>query len=441
MPGSETTDRALDRAGVDRAAIDRAVARALRRLGPFLMLLYVVSFLDRANIGFAKQALAASQGISERVYALGAGLFFISYSLCGFPSNLILHKIGARTWIAALMISWGAVSMATMFVTGPTSFYVLRLLLGITEAGFFPGVILFLTYWFPSRVRGRILGFFYLGVPIALIFGGPLSGFLLDLPSTTGLYGWQWMFLIEGFLAVILGVMTFWRLDNRPADARWLPDDEKAALRAELLREEHQRRSTGPANLLPMLRDPRVLRFVLIYGLIQMSTYGAVFYLPAEVSALMHRPAGFAVGAVSAIPWICALIAVHFLPRAADRFRQHKQLAVAAMLAAGLASLVFPTASPVPALAALSVAVSGFIAVQPLFWTFPTGYLSDRAAAGGIALIGAGNLGGFLAPNVKVLADDFFHSPRAGLYLLAILTLLNAALIAFTRLPRQRESS
>lgn len=413
-----------------RDATTRAIHRATRRLVPFLMLMYVVSFLDRSNVAFAKQALAASEGISEQVYALGAGLFFLSYSTCGFPSNLILHRIGARKWLASLLIVWGLVSTATMFVTGPASFYALRLLLGVTEAGFFPGVILYLTYWFPNLVRGRIMGLFYLGVPVALILGGPLSGYLLDLHGRAGLQGWQWMFVVEGLMAVVVGFLTFAFLDNKPAGAPWLPPDEKQALIEELAREEHARRTTGPAELLPMLRDLRVLRFVLIYGLIQISTYGAVFYLPAEISALLHRPAGFIVGLVSAIPWLCALVCVYALPRAADTHRNHRGMAAVIMLAAGLASFAFPTAGPVVGLVALSVAVSGFIAVQPIFWTFPTGYLADRAAAGGIALIGAGNLGGFFAPNLKVWADQSFHSSSAGLYLLAALTVLNAALIA-----------
>ncbi|MDE3188075.1 MAG: MFS transporter [Acidobacteriota bacterium] len=412
---------------------DRAVLRALKRLAPYLMLMYVVSFLDRANISFAKQALQASVGITERTYALGAGLFFLSYSLCGFPSNLILHKIGAKVWMAFLLVSWGLVSMATMFVSGSTSFYLLRLVLGVTEAGFFPGAILYLTYWFPNRVRGQVLGFFYLAVPIALIFGGPLSGLLLDMHPWGGLQNWQWMFLVEGFMAVVLGVAAFWFLDSRPSDAGWLPAEEKQALVDALAQEEKDRRAAGPALLLPMLRDPRVLQFVLIYTLIQMSTYGAIFYLPAEISALMHKPAGLQVGLVSAIPWICALIAVYCLPRAADKWNAHSGLAALTLLVAGCASFAFPTAGPRVGLVALSIAVSGFIAVQPLFWTFPTSYLADRAAAGGIALIGMGNLGGFLAPTVKVWTDEYFHSPRAGLYLLAAFTVINAGLIALVR--------
>jgi MFS family permease len=411
-------------------ALPAAIARVRRRLVPYLMLLYVVSFLDRANISFAKQALQSSIGISEHTYALAAGLFFLSYSLCGFPSNLILHKIGARAWLSTLLIGWGLASMATMFVRGGASFYALRILLGILEAGFFPGAILYLTYWFPNRVRAEIIGLFYLGVPISLILGGPLSGFLLDMRPLAGLENWQTMFLVEGSLAVVLGFSTFFILENKPADARWLPPEEKSALTGWLAREEADRRTVGPSQLLRMFRDLRVLRFVLIYGLIQVSTYGAIFYLPAEIAALLHRKTGFYVGVVSAIPWLCALAMIYLLPRAADRLHTHRSFAAVTLLCAGAASFVYPAATPVPALIALSIAVSGFIAVQPLFWTFPTSYLADRAAAGGIALIGAGNLGGLLAPNLKVWADDVFHSQHAGFYVLAALTVLNAALIA-----------
>lgn len=427
-------------AGASLSELDAGIARAVGRLAPFLMAMYVVSFLDRANIGFAKQALQTSVGISEGTYAFGAGLFFISYSTCGFPSNLILHKIGAKVWISFLMVGWGLASMATMFVTGSASFYALRLLLGVLEAGFFPGAILYLTYWFPNRVRGRMLGMFYLGVPLAMILGGPLSGLLLGMRPLGGMQNWQWMFLVEGFIAVALGFTAFWFLDDKPANARWIPPAEKRALTEALANEEKERRSSGPANLLPMLLDPRVLGLVSIYGLIQMSTYGAIFYLPAEVSALIHKPAGLEVGLVTAIPWICALCAVYWLPKAADRWHSHRTLAPLILFVAGCASFAFPTAGPRMGLATLSIAVSGFIAVQPIFWTFPTGYLADRAKAGGIALIGSGNLGGFLAPNVKVWADEYFHSQRAGLYLLAGITVVNAGLIALTkgRRPRQK---
>lgn len=422
-------------------ALDRAVSRTYRRLGLYLMLAYVAAFLDRANVGYAKQALQVSAGVSDAAYALGAGLFFVTYSLCGFPSNLILYRVGAKIWISLLMVVWGIASMAMLFVHGDASFYVLRLLGGVAEAGFFPGCILYLTYWFPNRIRGEILGFYYLGVPLALVVGGPLSGLLLDIPATTGLAGWQWMFLVEGFFAFALGLSAFYFLDNNPAEARWLPAEEKQALTEALNREEAERRTSGPARLLPMLRDLRVLRFVLMYGLIQMCIYATVFYLPTQVATLMHRPQGFMVGLVTAIPWICATAATYWLPKWGDRHNTHRNLAAFTMLAGGIAGFVFPNAGVVGGIAALCITASAFVAVQPLFWTMPTGYLADAAKAGGIALIGTGNLGGFIAPPLKVWAEQHFHSPNAGLYLLAAIAALDGLLIALTRPKRPSRSA
>jgi MFS family permease len=413
-----------------------AIRRVRRRLIPFLLLMYIISFLDRANIGFAKQALQTYVGISPDAFATAAGLFFISYSFSGFPSNLVLHKIGAKVWMAIIMVTWGLVSMATMLVTGSASLYTLRLLLGVAEAGFFPGVILYLTYWFPDRVRGQMMGLFYLGVPLSLVLGSPLSGFLLGMHPVGSLQNWQWMFLIEGFMAVVAGAATYWYLDNKPADAAWLPAQEKRALVETLAREENERRSSGPSSVLRMLRNPRVLYYLLIYFVIQISVYGAVFYLPTEVSTLLGKPAGLEVGLVSAIPWICASAAVFWLPRMADNLNKHRSVAALIMFIAGCASFVFPAAGPRVGIIALSIAVSGIIAAQPIFWTFPTGYLADRAAAGGIAVVTLGNLGGFIGPKIKVWAEEHFHSPSAGLYLLAAVTVLNAGLIAMAKVRR-----
>jgi MFS family permease len=417
---------------VTENALNRSIARARRRLVPFLLLMYVVSFLDRANIGFAKQAFQASTGISEAAYALGAGLFFLTYALLEVPSNLIMHRVGARVWMSRIMVTWGVVSAATMFATGPTSFYLLRLLLGAAEAGFFPGIILYLTYWFPNRIRGQVLGLFYFGASLAFIFGGPFSGLLLELHQTAGLQGWQWMFMIEGLLSVVVGIWAYWYLDNKPDDARWLPAPEKQALLTELLLEEHERGAHGPSAFLSVLTNLRVLHFVLTYFLIQISVYGVVFYLPTQVAAILGKSVGLEVGLVSAIPWICAVAAAFWLPRMADRHDNHCLLATLTLAVSGLASAVSATDRPAIALLALCVTASGLVAVQPLFWTFPTGYLAGSAAAGGIAMVNAfGTLGGFVAPNLKAWADRHFESPRAGLYFLGGITLLGAILIAF----------
>jgi len=416
------------------STLDNAFRLTRRRLVPFLLLMYILSFLDRANIGFAKQAFQADASISDAAYALGAGLFFLTYAAFEVPSNLIMHRVGARIWMARIMVTWGLVSGAMMFATGEMSFYGLRLLLGAAEAGFFPGVILYLTYWFPARSRGQIMGLFYFGAPLAFIFGSPLSGLLLDLDGMGGLHGWQWMFLIEGLLASVVGVWAFFYLDDKPTGARWLPPAEKQVLSTAIAQEDQSKAAQGHAGFAAVLANPRVLHFVIIYFLIQMSVYGVIFYLPTQIGALLGKKVGLEVGLVTAVPWLCALAAAFALPRLADREGNHRALAALTLTVSGLGIAVSAGSGPVVALVALCFAAAGFIAVQPLFWTFPTGYLGGVAAAGGIALINAlGALGGFVAPNIKAWADRSFGSPQAGLYVLACTTLVGAALILALR--------
>lgn len=396
--------------------------------------MYVCSFLDRANIGFAKQAFQASTGVSNAAYALGAGLFFITYAVFEVPSNLIMHRIGARIWLGRIMISWGLVSAAMMFVKEEWSFYGLRLLLGVAEAGFFPGVILYLTYWFPRRSRAQIMGLFYFGAPLAFIFGGPLSGVLLELDGVRGLMGWQWMFLVEGLLASAVGVWALFYLDDKPMHAPWLPNAEKQALWSEVAQEDQAKINLGHAAVWPLLTNVRVVLFVTVYFLIQMSVFGVIFYLPNQVAGLLGKKIGWEVGLVTAIPWVCAVVAAYALPRLADRTGAHRLLAAGTLAVSGLGIAISAGSAPAVALIALCFAASGFIAVQPLFWTFPTSYFGGVTAAGGIALVNAlGALGGFVAPNVKALADASFASSQAGLYLLAGTSLLGAVLILALR--------
>ncbi|MFP3554296.1 MFS transporter [Paraburkholderia sp. SIMBA_049] len=414
-----------------RDTLDGIVSQVMRRLLPFLLLMYVLAFLDRANIGFAQRALQHDTGISNAAFAFGAGVFFVGYALFEVPSNLLLHRVGARLWMCRIMVTWGLVSAAMSLAHTATTFYALRFLLGVAEAGFFPGVIYYLTRWFPQSARARAVGVFYFGAPLAFMFGSPLSGFLLDLHGALNLAGWQWLFLIEGGLASVVGVWAFFYLDDRPEDASWLTPQARKTLSAALDDDARAASAHGPRNLLAALVDKRVLLFSAIYLLIQMSVYGVIFYLPQQVAALMGESVGLRVGMVAAVPWICALALTWFVPRRADATGTHRRWAVALLVLAGCGIGVSgATHSPLLAMAALCCAASGFIAAQPLFWTFPTRYLTGAAAAGGIALINSlGSLGGFIAPTLRTSAEHAFQSTSAGLLLLGAASLLAALLI------------
>ncbi len=416
-----------------------AVRKAGWRLVPFLLLLYILAFLDRVNISYAKQAFLRDTGLSESAYAFGAGIFFAAYALFEIPSNLALSRVGARRWIGATMILWGLISAAMMLAHTAPVFYALRFLLGAAEAGFFPGMIWYMSSWFPAATRGGIFGVFYFGAPLAQIFGGPLCGLLLGIDHAAGFRGWQWMFLIEGALAVAVGAIACLYLTSRPAEARWLEPGERAVLEAQLAAEEAGKEGGEAHSVLPAFVQGRVWRLGLIYGLIQMSVYGVTFYLPSEVSALLGRNIGLVVSLVSAIPWVCALGAAFVVPRLA-RWNGRRGLTAGLSLtvaAVGIALSATPHATL--GLVALSLAAAGFIGAQPIFWTFPADELSGPSAAGGIALINSiGAVGGFLAPNLKVWAEHVSGSPRAGALALATTTLLGAILLGLVRDPSRR---
>ena len=412
-----------------------ATKHVFRRLIPFLLLMYVIAFLDRSNVSFAQKEFQVDFGISAASYAFGAGLFFVGYAVFEIPSNILLHRVGARWWLARIMVTWGIVAAAFVFVQGPTSFYILRFLLGITEAGFFPGVILYLTYWIPARHLSRARGYFYMGIALAGIFGNPLSGGLLELDGVLNLRGIQWMFLVEGLLAVVVGVWSFFYLTDKPRDATWLPDDQRQAL-AETVDAEDDAKASGhgPQKVFAALANWRVWYFSLIYFCIQIAVYGMTFFLPTQVTAITGQTLGFQASLVTAIPWVFGLIGVAYFPGLADRTRRHRPIGTALLVATAVGIFVSGALKdrPVLAIAGLSLAALGFVAMQPIFWTLPTEYMTGYAAAAGIGLINSlGNLGGFLAPNMR---DYFNHTigGNAGLYSLAVGALIGAALFALT---------
>ena len=411
-------------------ALQQALSKIRWRILPFVALMFAMAIIDRSNIGFAKHALQADTGLSNAAFALGAGIFFIGYAVFEVPSNLMLHKIGARIWLSRIMVTWGLVSAAMMFAHDETSFYILRFLLGVAEAGLSPGVVLYLTYWFPQNQRGSAYGIYYFGVPVSLMVGGPVSGWLLE-SAQFGLTGWQWMFVTEGLAASIIGVFAFFYLTDKPRDAKWLSTDEKAAIEHELEKEQLLKANKGPSSWRAAMFNPVVLYFTLIYFTIQVSVYGVLFYLPTRIAELLGTGIGLKVGALTSIPWIATVCMLYLVTRHADRKGQQTRYA-ALMLAMAAVGMIGSTLSGnlVLVIVAFCVAAAGFITVQPLFWTLPTRFLGGAAAASGIAVIGAlGNLGGFLAPTVKTWAEQHFNNPHAGMYFLAGMALLGALML------------
>jgi sugar phosphate permease len=423
----------------EEGLLESAISRAKWRIVPFLILMYMLAYLDRANIGFAKQAYQVSTGVSNAAFAFGAGIFFIAYALFEVPSNLIMHRVGARTWLARIMVTWGLISAAMIYAKSDFLFSFIRFFLGAAEAGLFPGAVLYMTYWFPARARGQILGIFYFGSPLALMLGGPLSGLLLEHEGLFGLHGWQLMFLVEGLLASAVGVWAYFYLCNRPEDAKWMRPDEAQALARALAAEERVKQASGKTSFRAALADPRLVHFALLYFSIQIAGYGVAFYLPTQVSALLQMKIGLHVGLISAIPWACAIVAGAFYPGFAVRTGRRRSFAVLSALAIAGGLVVSAHTSPVIAIVALSFVTIGIMTIQPIFWTFPTAYLGGTAAAGGFAVINAvGNLGGFFAPTVKTAMETSFHSPAAGLYVLAA-SGLTAALLIIALRPQQGE--
>ncbi|MCC7038972.1 MAG: MFS transporter [Burkholderiales bacterium] len=408
---------------------DAIYSRVTWRLIPFLLFCYLCSYLDRINVGFAKLQMLNDLQFSETVYGLGAGIFFVGYVIFEIPSNLVMIRVGARVWIARIMVTWGILSGATMFVTTPMEFYVVRFLLGVAEAGFIPAILYYLTIWYPSDRRGKVTALFLAGIPLAGMLGGPLSGWIMvAFDGTHGLAGWQWMFLLEAVPTVIAGVVAFFYLDSSVEKAKWLADDEKERI-ARDLREE----ASGKAlhSVRQGLTDPKVWLLSFIYFFFTMGLYGVSFWLPSIIRASgVQDP--LTVGLLTAIPYTAALITMYLVGRSSDARRERRwHLAVPAIVGAvGLTMSAVYDTHTVFAMIALTVATAGIITCIPQFYTLPPAILAGAAAAMGIALANSvGSLAGFVSPYLLGWIKDLTGSTNGGVITLAATLVIGAALV------------
>jgi MFS transporter, ACS family, tartrate transporter len=398
----------------------RTMDKVTWRLVPFLMLCYFIAYLDRVNVGFAGATMSRDLALSAGAFGGAAGIFFIAYFFFEVPSNLALDRFGARRWIARIMFTWGIISGAQAFVTGEISFNIVRLLLGIAEAGFFPGIIFYLTLWFPAAYRARIVGLFMFAIPISTVIGAPISGLVLNLEGVAGLHGWQWMFIIEAVPALVMTFIVWFYLTDRPLEAHWLHQEESAWLQDRLDAERRNRESIVHLTWLRSLRDPRVIALGFVYMGMNIPQYGLSFFLPQIVKAFGGL-SNFEIGVVTALPYVVGAVGMILWGRHSDRTRERKWHVVVplAVIVLGLA-LAAVTPSPTVKMLWLCIAGFGFFAVLPVFWTLPTALLSGTAAAAGIAAVNSiGNLGGYFGPQIFGLLRDATRTDLAGLMFLA----------------------
>lgn len=418
----------------DASALARAAAKVKRHVLPLFVIMFIVNYIDRVNIGFVRSHLETDLGIGAAAYGLGAGLFFVGYAIFEVPSNMLLQRYGARAWLTRIMFTWGLAAMAMAFVQGETSFYVLRFILGAAEAGFFPGIIYYFTQWLPGADRGKAMAIFLSGSAIASVISGPVSGALLHI-SGMGLHGWQWMFLIEGFASVVLCAFVWFWLQSHPSEAKWLSDEEKAALIGAIAEEQREREAsqTIKPSMFKLLADKQIALFCFIYFSIALTIYGATFWLPSMIKK-MGNMGDFQVGLFNSIPWIISIIAMYGFAAMASKWKYQQAWVAVTLVIASFGMFMSTTGGPVFAFVAICFAAIGFKAASALFWPIPQGYLDARIAAAVIALINSiGNLGGFVAPTAFGFLEQTTGSIEGGLYGLAITSLVAAVVIFFAR--------
>jgi D-galactonate transporter len=409
---------------------DAVYAKVAWRIIPLMFLCYIAAYLDRVNVGFAKLQMQSDvTGLSDTVYGLGAGIFFFGYFIFEVPSNILMEKFGARAWIARIMITWGVISSAMLFVNSPGMFYLLRFLLGLAEAGFFPGIILYLTYWFPSRRRGHMVALFMTAIALTGVVGGPLSGWILhQFNGVTGLKGWQMLFLLEGIPSILIGLCIPLILEDGMHTARWLTSEEKGFLQQNLKNEEFHKTHLTLAQIFV---DPRLLLFCLVYFCCAFGLYGTGFWIPQLIKNTgVNDP--LYVGLLTAIPYGFGAIAMVLFGRSSDRSGERRwHFATAAFLGAvGIVISNLFRANTLIAMIGLTIATLGILATFPIFWPMPTAVLAGTAAAAGIAWINSvGNLAGFFGPSIVGIVTDLTKRGDYGLYVVSAMLLLGAVLI------------
>ncbi|MFV5313284.1 MFS transporter [Acinetobacter schindleri] len=417
----------------------RTLKKITWRIVPFIMILYLIAYIDRVNIGFAALTMKEDLGFTASVLGFGAGIFFLGYFLFEVPSNVILHKVGARIWIARVMLTWGLIAGGMAFVDSTTSFYVMRFLLGVAEAGFFPGIILYLSYWFPARHRAGVIAMFMAAAPIAVAIGSPISAALLQMDGIWGFAGWQWMFVIEAIPAVILGIVVFFYMTDRPEKAKWLKEDERNWLVKTMQDEDVGKNSNQHHSILRGLLNPRVLALALVYFGTSAGLYTLSIWAPQIIKDL--GVSSMTVGLVNAIPPIISVVAMVLWSRHSDRTGERTwHVAIACMLAAVGLVIAAGTHNMVGLIAALTIINVGISCSKPPLWSMPTLFLSGTAAATGIATINSiGNLGGFAGPVMIGWIKDQTGSYAGGLYFVAGLLVLSTVLtliLSMTNKPK-----
>ncbi|QBF46960.1 MFS transporter [Janibacter limosus] len=408
----------------------RATKKAFVRLVPLLMAAYFMAFVDRTNVGLAKTSLELDAGIDAAAYGLGAGLFFITYAALEVPSNLVLHKVGAKVWISRIAVTWGLITMAMMFVSSPTVFYVLRLLLGAAEAGLYPGIMYLITTWFAQKDRATVVGLILTASSVAFIVANPIGGALMKLDGIGGLHGWQWLFVLEGIPTVLLGVLIFFVLPNSPAKATWLDADEAAELTRRAVGEEPEESRPG-AIIRNAMSKPFLLTIAAIYFMNQIATYGVIFFVPSIVEA-MDVTDSFMIGLISGVVGIGAVVGVLVVPRILRRRPGSEVPLIGITTAAAIVfALVFIAVdNPVAKMVILSVTMLFIVGVQPLYWSVLMARLGGVAAAAGLAFVNTiGLTGGFVGPYAFGLTEEATGSPSSGLWVLVAATTLGLVLV------------